>query len=129
MREIEKERLSPMDVCTDFAETREKFADDNQFIKPRHPKPSGDNPNQKYRERCQPRPPTAPRTVGPAVLATPKSVGEGGSAASHLENQNAGKQKSINDRAFDQHSGRQQTKQHPTILRSTRLPVSYVSLD
>src|SRR5438132_1524053 len=30
MREIEKERLSPMDVCTDFAKTREKFADDSQ---------------------------------------------------------------------------------------------------
>src|SRR5437899_5929232 len=110
MREIEKKRLSPMDVCTDFAKTREKFADDNQFIKPRHPKPSGDHPNQKYRERRQPRPPTAPCRVEAAV-----------SAASHLENQNAGKQKSINDRAFDQNSGRQQTKHQPSILRSPRL--------
>src|SRR6266446_6646926 len=70
MREIEKERLSPMDVCTDFAKTREKFTNNYQFIKARHPKPSGDNPNQEYGERRQPRPPTAPRTVGPAVFAT-----------------------------------------------------------
>src|SRR5439155_25261562 len=107
MREIEKERLSPMDVCTDFAKTPEKFEDDNQFIKPRHPQPSGDNANQEYGERRQPRPPTAPRTVEAAVLATPKPVGEGGSVARHLENQNAGKQKSINQLAVDQDSGRQ----------------------
>src|SRR6266404_4493076 len=110
MREIEKERLSPMEVCTNFAKTREKFTNNYQFIKARHQKPSGDNPNQEYGDRRQPRPPTAPRSVEAAV-----------SAASHLENQNAGKQKSINDRAFDQHSGRQQTKHQPSILRSPRL--------
>ena len=34
-----------MDVSADLAEAREKFADDDEFIKTWHPKPSRYDPN------------------------------------------------------------------------------------
>ena len=45
MWQIEEEGLGAVDMGSDFTEAREKFADDNQFIKARDPKPSGDHPN------------------------------------------------------------------------------------
>ena len=97
MREIEKERLGAMHVGADFAEAREKFTHDDHLIKVRHPQPSRDDPDQKYRERCKPRPPAAPCRVAAGVSPVfPK-----------LENHDPRQQERVNDRAFDQHSERQ----------------------
>src|SRR5207302_3319855 len=109
VRNVEKERLRAMDVCSDFAEARQKFADDHQFVKTRDPKPSGDDPNQKDRQRREPWPPTAP-------CGCPFHFSE-----TQLISEDPGKQKLIDDRAFDQHSRGQQTKHHESISAIPRL--------
>src|SRR5262249_47620564 len=92
MRDIEKEGLRAVDVGADFTEPGQKFADYNQFVKARDPKPTGNYPNQEYRERRKPRPPTAPRSCIFRFSET------------QLINNNSGQQKCINNGAFDQHS-------------------------
>src|SRR6266404_5791587 len=109
MRDVEEERLSAVHVGADFAEARQKFADNDKLIKARHPKTTRDYPNQKNSERREPRPPAAPR-----FRAFRFSKGE-------LINNDTGKQERVDDRALDQHSGRQQTKHDPTIARRPSL--------
>src|SRR6266480_278656 len=99
-----------MGVRADGPKARDKFVEDDQVVKTRDPKASSDRPDQKNRERPKPRPPAAPDAVEAAV-----------SAAHYLVNYNARKQKRVNNRTFDQHSGREQTKHYPSVLRSPRL--------
>src|SRR5438270_925434 len=108
-----------MDVRSDFAETGKKFADDNQFVKARYPKPARDHPDKENRERRQPRPPPTPSVVeaGPSRTGILP-------AASYFKHHNSREQERVENRSFDQHSRAEQTKHDPAVACVPRLTLS-----
>src|SRR5437773_12218975 len=114
MRQIEKERLRPMNC---FTKAADEFAHHNFLIKlwlkPKAPA----YPDEKNRERGNPRPPTEPGATRLRFRRARRSC----PTTAQLEQRNARQQKGINNRTFDQHRRGEQYK-HVNLI--ARFPVA-----
>src|SRR5437867_6120717 len=121
MRQIKKERLRPMNY---FTKAADEFAHHNflvkSWLKPNAPA----YPDEKNRERGNPRPPTGPGATRIRFRRTRRSC----PTKERLEQRNARQQKSVNNRTFDQHRRGEQNKdvhliaQFPFVFMSDPLP-------
>src|SRR5438132_9744918 len=103
MRQIKKERMWPMNC---FTKAADEFAHHNflvkSWLKPNAPA----YPDEKNRERGNPRPPTGQDATQIRFRHTRRSR----PTTVQLEHRNARQQKSVNDRTFDQHRRGEQNK-------------------
>src|SRR5438093_10931868 len=110
MRPITKERLRPMNC---FPKAADECAHHNFLIKlwlkPKAPA----YPDEKNRERGNPRPPTEPGATRLRFRRARRSR----PTTAQLEQRNARQQKGINNRTFDQHLRGEKYKQVNLIVR------------
>src|SRR5262249_28312324 len=121
MRKIKKERLWPMNC---FPKAADEFVHNNFLVKSRLKPNAAGYPDEKNRERSNPRPPPGPGANGICF----RSAWRSRDTTAQLEQSNARQQKRINDRTFDQHRGGEENKhvnliaQFPFVSLSDSFP-------